>query len=237
MKNKIPNAAHVWKQCEDSLAPRLRFTTTDRVVYYHLLRHSRLEGKLRLRFSMPWLARGAGLTPNPVRWSVRRLIARGVLRLVQRTTVGHVVEVLLPTEIRAIRLGHLPSKQLLPTRSDSFAEEQDFLKRRALRNAIHNRERGLCFYCRRRLTSAMRCLDHVVPRVELQDNSYRNLVSCCVECNSLKRGRTAADFLRSLHREHRLTSVELARRFRALDALAAGKLRPVAALGCTGNHR
>ena len=226
MKIKKLNAAHVWKQLEDSLAPRLRFTTTDRVVYYHLLRHSRLEGKLRLRFSMPWLARGSGLTPNPVRWSVRRLIARGVLRLVHRTTVGHVVDVLLPAEIRAVRLGRMASKQLLPVRDDSFNEEQDFLKRRALRNAIHERERGFCFYCRRRLTSAMRCLDHVVPRVELQDNSYRNLVSCCVECNSHKRGRSAAELLRSLHRERRLTTAELARRFRALDALAAGKLRP-----------
>jgi hypothetical protein len=65
-----------------------------------------------------------------------------------------------------------------------------------------------------------------VPRVELGDNSYRNLVSCCQKCNSLKSDLPAADFLRSLHRWRRLTDVELAARFRALNALATGKLRP-----------
>src|SRR5262249_18992248 len=66
MKTKKPNAEQVWKQFED-LAPRLRLSTTDRVVYTHLFRHSRLEGKALLRFSIPWLARGVGLCGNSVR--------------------------------------------------------------------------------------------------------------------------------------------------------------------------
>ena len=37
----------------------------------------------------------------------------------------------------------------------------------------------------------------------------------------------AEDFLRSLFRQRRLTSPELEGRLRALNALAAGKLRPV----------
>ncbi len=57
-------------------------------------------------------------------------------------------------------------------------------------------------------------------------NSYRNLVSCCLECNSLKGDRFAEDFLRWLYRERRLTPLELSARLRALDALASGKLRP-----------
>src|SRR5579864_4980126 len=73
----------------------------------------------------------------------------------------------------------------------------------------------------------MRCIDHVIPRMAVEDNSYRNLVSCCVECNSLKRGKSAASFLRWLHRERRLTAAELAAGMRALNALVAGKLRPI----------
>ncbi len=92
MKIKIPSAERVWKQFED-LAPRLRLSTTDRVVYTHLFRHSRLEGKLQLRFSIPWLARGVGLCGNSARWAVRRLIARGILRLVERSKAGHVVAI------------------------------------------------------------------------------------------------------------------------------------------------
>jgi len=102
----------------------------------------------------------------------------------------------------------------------------DFLKDRPLRKFVHARERGLCFYCLGRTNSRTRCLDHVVPRVRRGLNSYRNLVSACVECNSQKGERTAADFLRALYRHRRLTDAELNSRLRALDALAAGKLRP-----------
>ncbi|OLB96897.1 MAG: hypothetical protein AUI02_01720 [Acidobacteria bacterium 13_2_20CM_2_57_12] len=52
MKNKKPNAELVWKQLEDHLAPCLRLSLIDRTVYAHLLRHSRLEGNLCLRFSI-----------------------------------------------------------------------------------------------------------------------------------------------------------------------------------------
>src|SRR5712664_2547818 len=225
MKNKKPNAEHLWKQFEDLLVPRLRLSVTDRAVYSHLLRHSRLEGKLRLRFSIPWLARGARLSTNPARWAVRRLIAHGALRLVERSKAGHLVQVLLPDEIRATRHRRIGRRDARPLpRCLDF--EQDFLKNRALRHAIHVRERGRCFYCLRRLTPLIRCLDHVVPRVSFGSNSYRNLVSCCLQCNSQKRDRPAGDFLRSLYRERRLTDAELTARLRALDALASGTLPP-----------
>jgi hypothetical protein len=47
MKNNKLNAEQVWKDFEDLLAPKLNFSVIDRAVYSHLLRHSRLEGKLR----------------------------------------------------------------------------------------------------------------------------------------------------------------------------------------------
>ncbi|HEX2714370.1 MAG TPA: HNH endonuclease, partial [Candidatus Acidoferrales bacterium] len=78
----------------------------------------------------------------------------------------------------------------------------------------------------RRLTPPMKCLDHVVPCLRSGNNSYRNLVSCCLECNSQKGQCRADDFLRSLFRQRKLTDRELAGRLRALDALAAGKLPP-----------
>src|SRR5262249_39590527 len=102
----------------------------------------------------------------------------------------------------------------------------DFWKTLALRKAIHDRERGACFYCLRRTPCNVRCLDHVVPRVRLGRNSYRNLVSCCIECNALKGAKPARDFLRTLYRKGRLTSGELDARFRALKELGAGKQRP-----------
>ena len=225
MPTKKPNAEHVWKQFEDHLAPRLGLCTIDRVVYSHLVRHSRLEGKLRLQFSILWLARGTDLSIPSVRDAVRRLIGHRVLRLVQRSRTGHVVEVRIPSEVRAARPRQIPRRALSSTRAHDF-DNLDFLKSPALRRAIHARERRRCFYCLSRVTPSIRCLDHVVPRAEFGDNSCRNLVSCCQECNFRKNDLPAADFLRWLHRERRLTEVELAARFRALDALAVGKLRP-----------
>ena len=105
MKKIKPNAELVWKQLDDQLVPRLRLSITERGVYSHLLRHSRLEGNALLHFSLTWLARGARVSTNPARRAVRRLIAHGALRLVKRNNAGHVVEVRLPDEIHATRQG------------------------------------------------------------------------------------------------------------------------------------
>src|SRR3989442_9858855 len=170
MKNRKLNAEQIWKQFEDLLVPRLRLSVTDRAVYSHLLRHSRLEGKGRLRFSILWLARNIGLSGGPTREAVRRLVAQGVLRLVERSKAGHVVEVRLPGEIRAVRPDRAAGG---PARLPHTAnlEEMDFLQTKARREAIHARERSVCFYCLRRLTARVRCLDHVVPLVRRGSNS------------------------------------------------------------------
>jgi 5-methylcytosine-specific restriction endonuclease McrA len=166
--------------------------------------------------------------------AVRHLIDHQALRLVERSNAGHVVEVRLPEEI----LAGLPPKVIPPgqpersKRRSSWPapgvslEEEDFLRTNALRHAIHAREAGRCFYCLRLLTPSMKCIDHVVPRAQSGNNSYRNLVSSCRECNAQKGPCRADDFLRSLFRERKLTERELAGRLRALDALAAGKLPP-----------
>jgi len=231
MKTKKPNAELVWKQLEDQLAPRLRLSVIERTVYAHLLRHSRLEGKLRLHFSIMGVGRNIRLSMGPVRDAVRRLAAYGALRVVQRSKLGHVVEVRLPDEIRTPRPNRLETRpsvkeESAPARAPLNLEEVDFLRTKPLRKSIHARERGQCFYCMRRTTPTVQCLDHVVPQARSGHNSYRNLVSSCMECNTQKGETAAADFLRRLYRERRLTAAELAARLRALDALASGKLRP-----------
>jgi len=227
MNNKKLDAVQVWKQMEDLLAPQLNFSLADRVIYSHLFRHSRLEGKLRFRFSMSWLAGRIRLSEKTTRQSVRRLIARGVLRLVERSCQAHhVVCVRLPQEVRALRAAETAARGPARTSCGAGFAGTDFLQTRALRRAIHAREGGRCFYCLRRLIPQRRCLDHVVPQAHLGSNSYRNLVSCCLDCNSLKAERHAVEFVRSLYRDRRLSDAELSGRLRALDDLAAGKLIP-----------
>ena len=222
------DAKAVWKQVEDVVAPQLGLGVIDHIVYIHLLRHSHLEGKRRLRFSIPWLAHNINLSTCPTRDAVRRLAVCGVLRLVERSKQGHVAEVRLPEEVRGMRVRAKAAAQARESArtASSDIEEVNFLKTLELRRAIHARERGRCFYCLRRVAPRLECLDHVVPRVRVGCNSYRNLVSACMECNAQKGERPAEEYLRWLFREHRLGAAELRGRFEALELLAAGKLRP-----------
>jgi 5-methylcytosine-specific restriction endonuclease McrA len=168
---------------------------------------------------------------------VRRLAEKGAVRLMERTRRGHVIEVRRPDQIRAaLEAGGAPALSSQPdvTEPRRLAQSRDiegtdFLRTRRLREAIHVRERGLCFYCLCHVKDGTRCVDHVVPQFRSGGNTYRNLVSCCLDCNSQKRDKPAADFLRTLYREHRLTAAEFNARLRALQALAAGKLRPTLA--------
>ena len=234
MKVKMPNAALVWKQVDDFVVPRLRLNVIDRAVYSHLLRHTRLEGRHRLGFTQMWLAKGVGVCRNTARSSMHRLASRGAIRLIESSLHGHLVDVLLPGEMRVGFRG-LPDRPLLcrlPKASPILRaaaptiEELDFFSTPSLRSAIYARERYACFYCRRRLKKGTWGLDHVVAQMHSGGNSYRNLVACCVECNTRKAHKPASELLCRLFRERRLTAASLAARLSALELLSAGKLRP-----------
>jgi hypothetical protein len=226
MKTKKPNAELIWKQLEDLLVPRLRLGPIDRATYSYLLRHSRLEGRVRLQFSVPWVARGICVSSAAARRAVYRLIEQKTLRLVECSTAGRVAEVRLPEEILGDHLKEMASRPGAAVALRVDLEKEDFLRTKTLRESIHAREAGRCFYCLKRHTASSKCLDHVVPRTQWGNNSYRNLVSCCRDCNSQKGQCRAEDFLRSLFRERQLSARELAGRLRARDLLASGKLPP-----------
>jgi len=225
------DARALWRQVEDVVVAQLGLSVIDHVIYVHLLRHSQLEGKRRLHFSIPWLAHNINLSTCPTREAVRRLAACGVLRLVERSKQGHVAEVRLPEEVRGVRAKAAARAREAARKADpSDIEQMDFMKTLELRRTIHARERGRCFYCLRRVPPRLECLDHVVPRARVRCNSYRNLVSACMECNAQKGEQPADEYLRWLFREHRLGAAELRGRFEALELLAAGKMRPVVAV-------
>src|SRR5712664_3704770 len=209
MKPQKLNAKLLWMQFEDVLAPRLGLSVKERAVYSYLLRHSLVVGKLRLQFAVMALARTLGLSIGAARQAVRRLDELGALRVLERSKSGHLAEMRLPEKIRALRRGRNGASMFVGVGATGAAgqppastlETTDFLKTWALRKAIHDRERGACFYCLRRTPANVHGLDHVVPRVRFGRNSYRNLVSCCLECNSRKSDRPARDFLRTLYRQ------------------------------------
>src|SRR5229473_6854706 len=155
MLNKKLNVKLLWMQFEDVLAPRLGLTVWDRAVYSYLLRHSLVEGKLRLHFAVLSVARDLGLSNGPVRQAVRRLDELGALRVLERSKSGHLAEMRLPEKIRAIRLRKNGASMAMGLGavglgaagepSASTLETTDFLKTWALRKTIHDRERSACF--------------------------------------------------------------------------------------------
>lgn len=230
MNSKKLDGVRVWKEFEN-VSTRLNLNVIQRAVYSHLLLHTRLEGKLRLHFTLPELSRNVRISRGPVRDALHRLSGHGALKFVDRGYDGYVVEVRLPAEVPASRI---PPAQAAKTETTNPGkpplvpnlEDLDFLSNRKLRQTIHEREAGKCFYCQRHTSQRSRCLDHVVPRAMSGQNSYRNVVSSCASCNWQKAHSAAPDFLRVLFHEGRLSRKELTARLAALRALAAGKLRP-----------
>ena len=69
-------------------------------------------------------------------------------------------------------------------------------------------------------------LDNVVAQAERMDNSYRNIVVSCHECNTKKQAKEAVEFVRYLYRRGILSQTDLEGRLSALELLKDGKLIP-----------
>jgi len=208
--------AQVYRDVEDHLVPGLRLSMSERAVYYHLLRHSLVEGRRIVHISKRSLYRGVGCAFMTAHRGLHLLEQKGCLRIRERGRSGHTIEVLTPSEVPACAR---PGPATEWGTADCFKSER-------MRAAILRREQDACFYCLRRLPAGAAMFDHAVPLVAGGDNSYRNIVACCFECNSAKRDRPAEEFLRELYRASRLSSAEFDERKAALEALQAGRLVP-----------
>ena len=69
-------------------------------------------------------------------------------------------------------------------------------RHRPRRGAIFDRDGHRCVYCGQVFEARHLTVDHVEPRVKQGDHSPGNLVTACTECNRLKGGRAAWDWLR-----------------------------------------
>ncbi len=216
-----PDAARLWSDIEDHLVPAFALYSSDRVLYFYLVRRGRLEGKRVLRIAARALAIGTRLSRSTVRLVLRRLGGKRLLRIRKRSYQGYQIEVTLPREIPGC---------VVPRGQDGKnLEAVDFFQTPKYRRAIFARDRRRCFYCLRVLGRGLAVLDHVVPRARFGRNSYRNLVACCPDCNMAKRDLPARAFLRSLLRRGLLSRHRLTQRLVALSALKRGKLQPLLA--------
>ncbi len=207
------------KDIEDRLFPGLKLDVWERVVYWHLLRQTRLEGRDNVIIGLDPLARATAMSTTKLRDTLRSMAARGCLIIDDRSRSGHMVRVLLPNEVSS-----LPASTNVP---DAVSiETLDFFSDRRFVRPLWEREQQRCFYCLARLTPDAVVLDHVVAQVNGGNNLYRNVVVACHTCNARKQAMPADDFLRVLYREGVLSTADLKERLDMLLQLQDGKLVP-----------
>ena len=210
----------------DHLAPKL--DTYEQVIYLYILRHSHLIGSqeviigfksARRKMAFGIGEKGKPMSENSIYERLRSLESKGCIKVIDTVREGSKIRLYLPHEIA----GLIPPQS---TSSESMSiEEADFFNVPDNRLTILRREDSKCFYCRRDLDSNNYVIEHVVSRPE-GDNSYRNIVAACRNCNNRKNDISAEDYLRTLYHESFLSSEELEDRIKALSLLKNGELKP-----------
>ena len=202
----------VWVEVQDRLVPALQLKPSELAVYLHLLRHTRLVGRRRMRITSAMLGRGVCLGQSAARLKLHRLVRRRCVRVVHWGMHGHVVEVRLPSEI----VPEIAAAEASAARDPGISPGS---KRTGLRRKRLRETRGGCFYCGKRLLGGRGAFDHVVPLVWGGSDEEHNLVLSCTECNVRKGQSDAGDFLRTLWRQGRIARLELRARLAKVTAI------------------
>ena len=211
---------------QDFLAPKL--DTYEQALYLYIFRHSRLRGEAevvigfksaRARMACGIGEKGKPMSENTAYEKLQSLKVKGCIDIVSSERTGRRIRLRLPSEIPGT----------IPDTSEALAatdiELVDFFSTPENRAMILERDEHLCFYCMRTVTAENYVLEHVISRPE-GNNSYRNLVAACRECNNRKNDSDAEDFLRTLYREEFLSALEMKERLENLTRLKEGQLKP-----------
>ncbi len=196
----------------DLLMPEIR--PYEAAIYIHLLRHSIIQtGTQHVRVSRRSLQDGviksayAGSTSGgktaestaasfkTVQNALEALVTIGALREEGAANRdGTLYRVMLPEEINVCRL----RREAIAGRTayaPASEHEADFYNVRENRVKIWERDNYQCKYCGDQLTRFTATLDHIRPVRDGGDNSYENLITACLKCNSKKNHQLLGDFL------------------------------------------
>lgn len=205
-------------QIEDVLFPQLGLDVYERAMYYFFLRHTLIAGSEEVVMGLPDVAAGTSMSEWKARETIRSLDAKGCARI-STSKSGHRIQFVLPDSIPGLLFG-------LPAEATLDVEEIDFYTGRRYVVPLLEREHSRCFYCCRDVTTDSCVLDHVVPMARGKNNSYRNIVVSCHECNSLKQDLDGPEFIRLLYRRNVLSQSDVEARIDAIADITAGRLVP-----------
>jgi len=196
----------ITKDIVDYLQPLISPYEMD--IYWFMFRNSVLEsGDVFIRASNSKIAKGIGSKyKNPekqnarfgektVADNLRSLEEMGVIKKVGDTNRdGTLFRISLPEEIDACKEKmKMLQKEALPTIDPR--KELDYYNIKENRLKVFERDRYICYKCSKQLTRFSATLDHLTPISEGGDNSYDNLTTCCLHCNSSRRATAISDFM------------------------------------------
>jgi Fe2+ or Zn2+ uptake regulation protein len=176
-------------------------------IYWYLFRHSVLQtGEIYIRVSTRGLGKpktviksssgqSEGLSYGSVQDALRGLEEKGIIKKVGDTNrEGTLYQVFLPEEIEICqeRMKEVIIEEL-PTIDPK--KEADYYNVKENRLKIFERDSFKCHYCGKQLTRFSATLDHIQPVSEGGDNSFDNLVTACLHCNSNRGAKPVMDII------------------------------------------
>ena len=197
----------ILKDISDYIAPFQ--TPYEQSIYNYLFRWSFLEsGATAVRKGKRTIALGMGrasgvggygsgrVSYGAVDKNIKSLEKKGHIRIGNVTREGTLYTVLLPMGIKEC----IELKQ--KREGISNVDDVDYFNVSGNRIKIFERDNYTCHYCGSKVTKENATLDHFRPSSRGGDNSKENLVTSCLDCNSIKSGRTfeeaAPDLLKRL---------------------------------------
>lgn len=79
-----------------------------------------------------------------------------------------------------------------------LVDAENRARRESLRDRVHDKTPGVCWYCGDPVSHKTKTMDHVIPRAKGGQDTYENLVPCCKDCNRIKGDRSISDLRRRL---------------------------------------
>lgn len=176
-------------------------------IYWFMFRHSILAtGQQYVRVSVRGMTSGVvmptarggkseTLSYNSVKTALQGLEEKQViLKAGDTNREGTLYKVNLPEEVPAC-------EDLMKEKSEKEVAEVDTKKELDYYNVQENRlkifERDgyKCHYCQKQLTRFSATLDHIQPVSKGGDNSYDNLITACLHCNSERGNKPVMDII------------------------------------------
>lgn len=187
----------------DYLQPSLN--TYAAALYWYMFRNSVLAtGQQYTRVSTRGLQEGVvmskrgqstGLTYGTVQSSLSELEEKGaIIKAGETNREGTLYKVNLPEEIGLCQEA-LKRKSAAYVQAIDEKRELDYYNVADNRRKVFERDDYRCHYCAKQLTRFTATLDHIQPVSEGGDNSFDNLTTACLHCNSRRGSRPVSDML------------------------------------------